>query len=123
VRLVRPLRALTAAARRPAGANTRVVVQGNDEIAVLAAAFNDLSDRRERAERQRREMVGDVAHELRTPLTNIRAWLEAAEDGLAPPTSDPVLAQALLGEALQLQRIVDDLQDLACAPGPPATAP
>jgi signal transduction histidine kinase len=33
-------------------------------------------------------------HELRTPLTNIRSWLEAAEDGLATPTSDPALTAA-----------------------------
>jgi two-component system sensor histidine kinase BaeS len=115
VRLVRPLRALTAAARRPAGDNVRVQVRGSDVVAVLAAAFNDLSERRERAEAQRRDMVSDVAHELRTPLTNIRSWLEATQDGLATAVSDPALTTALLGEALQLQRIVEDLQDLAAA--------
>jgi two-component system sensor histidine kinase BaeS len=112
---VRPLRALTAAARYPAGQHPRVTVRSKDEIGVLAEAFNDLSARRERAEEQRQEMVRDVAHELRTPLTNIRAWLEASEDGLAGPGSDPALASALLREALQLQHMIDDLQDLAAA--------
>jgi two-component system sensor histidine kinase BaeS len=54
-------------------------------------------------------------HELRTPLTNIRSWLEAAEDGLATPTSDPALTAALLREVLQLRHINHDLQDLAAA--------
>lgn len=114
-RLVRPLRALTSAAADPSGRHGRVPVSGRDEIGVLATTLNALSERRELAEGQRTAMVHDVAHELRTPLTNIRSWLEAMEDGIATPASDPRLTAALLGEALQLQSIVDDLQDLATA--------
>jgi two-component system sensor histidine kinase BaeS len=112
-RLVRPLRALTEAARRPVDDQTRVPVTTNDEIGYLATALNDLSERREQAERQRKAMVSDVAHELRTPLTNIRSWLEAAQDGLAP--ADPQLLNLLLEEAVLLQHIIDDLRDLAAA--------
>jgi two-component system sensor histidine kinase BaeS len=114
-RLVRPLRALTAAAQDPAEQHARMPVTGKDEIGLLAVALNSLTERRERAEEQRTAMVSDVAHELRTPLTNIRSWLEAIEDGLATPASDPALTGALLREALQLQAIIDDLQDLAVA--------
>ncbi|RPE39222.1 two-component system sensor histidine kinase BaeS [Streptomyces sp. Ag109_O5-1] len=114
IRLVRPLRALTEAALRPAGSSpVRVPVTGNDEIGRLAAAFNDLSERRERLEEQRKAMTSDIAHELRTPLGNIRSWLEAAEDGIAVP--DTAFTSSLLEEALQLQHIIDDLQDLAAA--------
>ncbi len=112
-RLVRPLRTLTAAAQNRADQHVRVPIKRNDEIGYLAAAFNDLSERRESIEQQRRAMVSDVAHELRTPLTNMRSWLEAAEDGLAK--TDPALMSLLLEEALLLQHIVDDLQDLAAA--------
>ncbi|WSX64656.1 HAMP domain-containing histidine kinase [Streptomyces sp. NBC_00986] len=110
-RLVRPLRALADAARRPVEEHQRVPVTTNDEIGFLAAAFNDLTQRRERMEGQRRAMVSDVAHELRTPLSTIRGWLEAVQDGIA--TSDQALVDSLLEEALLLQHIVDDLQDLA----------
>ncbi|WP_043671651.1 sensor histidine kinase [Streptomyces xylophagus] len=110
-RLVRPLRALADAARRPVEEHQRVPVTTNDEIGFLAAAFNDLSQRRERVEGQRKAMVSDVAHELRTPLSTIRGWLEAVQDGIA--TSDQALVDSLLEEALLLQHIVDDLQDLA----------
>lgn len=110
-RLVRPLRALADAARRPVEEHQRVPVTTNDEIGFLAAAFNDLSQRRERMEGQRKAMVSDVAHELRTPLSTIRSWLEAVQDGVA--TSDQALVDSLLEEALLLQHIVDDLQDLA----------
>ncbi|MFI6434338.1 sensor histidine kinase [Streptomyces sp. NPDC050759] len=112
-RLVRPLRALTDAARRPTRQHLRVPVTTNDEIGHLAAAFNDLAERRERVEGQRKAMVSDVAHELRTPLSTIRSWLEAAQDGLA--TSDDAFVASLLEEALLLQHIVDDLQHLAQA--------
>ncbi|WP_051735715.1 HAMP domain-containing protein, partial [Streptomyces sp. NRRL B-3229] len=93
-RLVRPLRALTDAARHPTQEHLRVPVTTHDEIGRLAAAFNDLSERRERLEEQRKAMVSDVAHELRTPLTTIRGWLEAAQDGLA--ASDEAFVASLL---------------------------
>ncbi|WP_460073322.1 sensor histidine kinase [Streptomyces sp. YKOK-I1] len=112
-RLVRPLRALTDAARRPTQQHLRVPVTTHDEIGHLAAAFNDLAERRERVEHQRKAMVSDVAHELRTPLSTMRGWLEAAQDGLA--VSDAAFVASLLEEALLLQHIVDDLQHLAQA--------
>jgi two-component system sensor histidine kinase BaeS len=58
-------------------------------------------------------MVGDVAHELRTPLTNLRCELEAIQDGLATP--DRPRIASIHEEVLHLQRLVEDLQDLAVA--------
>lgn len=113
IRLVRPLRALTAAARQPPQQHTRVAVTTKDETGYLAAAFNDLTARRQQLEAQRKAMVSDIAHELRTPLTNIRGWLEVTRDGLLEP--DPDLIASLHDEALLLQHIIDDLQDLAAA--------
>lgn len=112
-RLVRPLHALTGAAQRMRDGEepASVPVTGDDEVARLAAAFNDMSAHRARLEEQRKAMVSDVAHELRTPLSNIRGWLEAAQDGLADP--DPAFVSSLLEEAVLLQHIIDDLQDLA----------
>ncbi|MFJ3365649.1 sensor histidine kinase [Streptomyces anthocyanicus] len=112
-RLVRPLRALISAAEHPADVTVRVPVTTRDEIGRLSAAFNDLADRRESLERQRKSLVGDVAHELRTPLTNMRSWLEAGQDGLTPVNQD--LIALLLEEAVLLQHVIDDLRDLAAA--------
>ncbi|MFI1830032.1 sensor histidine kinase [Streptomyces sp. NPDC020412] len=114
-RLVRPLQALTSAAQRmkDGGAAEPVPVRGDNEMGRLAAAFNDMAEHRTRLEHQRREMVGDVAHELRTPLSTIRGWLEGAQDGVAD--LDPAFVSSLLEEAVQLQHIIDDLQDLAQA--------
>ncbi|MFI6275195.1 sensor histidine kinase [Streptomyces sp. NPDC050988] len=114
-RLVRPLHALTGAAQRMRdGMDSAPVPVGSDnEIGRLAAAFNDMAAHRARLEEQRKVMVSDVAHELRTPLSNIRGWLEAAQDGLAEP--DPAFVSSLHEEAVQLQHIVNDLQDLGAA--------
>jgi two-component system sensor histidine kinase BaeS len=115
MRLVRPLRALTAAAGRMRDGDdaARVAVTGRDEIARLGTAFNDMAGRRRQVEELRRAMVGDIAHEMRTPVTNIRGWLEAAEDGVVP--LDRELMSSLLEEALLLQHVIDDLQDLSAA--------
>ncbi|MFJ2771159.1 ATP-binding protein [Streptomyces sp. NPDC087300] len=118
-RLTRPLRALTTATRRMKSGTTEgppvpaSATRSAGEISQLAAAFNDMAAHRKALEEQRRAMVSDVAHELRTPLSNIRGWLEAAEDGVVE--TDPELVTSLLEEALLLQHIVDDLQDLAAA--------
>ncbi|AZQ39672.1 HAMP domain-containing histidine kinase [Streptomyces cyaneochromogenes] len=112
-RLVRPLRALTEAAQQPPELHVRVPVTTRDETGILAAAFNELAERRERLEAQRKAMVSDIAHELRSPLTNIRGWLEVTRDGVVDPA--PALLDSLHEEALVLQRVIDDLQDLAAA--------
>jgi two-component system sensor histidine kinase BaeS len=58
-------------------------------------------------------MVSDVAHELRTPLTNLIALVAAARDKLRP--ADDELLVTLADEAGLLNRLVDDLRDLALA--------
>lgn len=114
-RLVRPLRqVIRAAERMTAGDNAaRVHIAGQDEVARLGQAFNELAARREVLEAQRTAMVNDVAHELRTPVSNIRGWLEATQDGLAVP--DDELIASLLEEATLLTRLIEDLTDLSAA--------
>ena len=110
-----PIEALTAAARamEQGDLSQRVQVRSRDELGVLAHAFNAMADGLARIEQLRRQLVTDVAHELRTPLTNIRGYLEALRDGVAAPT--PELIGSLHDEALLLNRLVNDLQDLALA--------
>ena len=114
-RLVAPLQALIGAAQRQRdGSMTEPIrVKGRDEIARLTAVFNDMAARRRELEELRKAMVSDIAHEMRTPVTNIRGWLEAVEDGVALP--DRQLMSSLLEEAVLLQRVIDDLHDLAAA--------
>jgi signal transduction histidine kinase len=114
-RMLRPIEELTGIAREMAGGNLsrRAGVTSRDEIGELGRTFNAMADGLERIETLRRRMVHDVAHELRTPLTNIRGHLEAVQDGLLEPT--PAVIDSIHEEALALQHLVDDLQDLALA--------
>jgi two-component system sensor histidine kinase BaeS len=114
-RILRPVGELTSAARRmrEGDLEVRVSARGNDEIARLGRAFNEMAERIAQTERAKRQMVGDVAHELRSPVTNLRCGLEAIQDGLVAPDRDRI--DALHAETLLLQRLIGDLQDLALA--------
>jgi signal transduction histidine kinase len=114
-RITQPVERLTAAVHAMAGGSlqTRVAVQGRDELAQLATAFNSMADALAAQQDLRQRMVSDVAHELRTPLTNLRCELEAIQDGLAKP--DAARIASIHEEVLHLGRLVDDLQQLALA--------
>jgi two-component system sensor histidine kinase BaeS len=114
-RVIRPVRALTAATRRMRAGDgaARARVRARWEIAELADAFNEMAEHAARTEEQRRELISDVSHELRTPLGTIRGWLVAAQDGVAD--LDDELVSSLLQETSVLHHLVDDLRDLALA--------
>jgi two-component system sensor histidine kinase BaeS len=114
-RVAAPLMALAAAARRFATGDLalRIPVAGPREVAELAAEFNRMAEALERAHAQQRALVADVAHELRTPLTVLRGYLEALRDGVVEP--DQATIALIHAEAVHLQRLVEDLQDLAQA--------
>ncbi|MDY7078389.1 MAG: ATP-binding protein [Chloroflexota bacterium] len=114
-RIFAPVEALTAAARRMEAGDLsqRVEITSDDEIGDLARAFNGMADGLARLEELRRQLVTDVAHELRTPLTNIRGYLEALRDGVVEPENHVI--DSLHEEAMLLNRLVDDLQELSLA--------
>jgi signal transduction histidine kinase len=114
-RMTGPIAALTAAARRMQSGDLtpRVAVRGNDEIAALASSFNAMADALQQSTAQRRQLTHDVAHELRSPLTNLRAQVEALQDGLLTPNAAALAS--LHEEVTLLARLIDDLQQLADA--------
>ncbi len=91
----------------------RVPAKGADELVKLSGAFNDMASSIEVEDSRRKQFTSDVAHELRTPLANVRGYLEAAQDGVAP--IDRELVDSLHDDALLLQHLVDDLQVLTLA--------
>lgn len=110
-----PIDALTSASRamEKGDLNQRVEVKSKDELGQLGKAFNSMAEGLNRLEQLRRNMVTDVAHELRTPLSNIRGYLEALRDGVVEPTPEAIAS--IHEEAMLLNRLVDDLQELALA--------
>ena len=112
-RIVAPVRDLTDASQRLADGHydERVQVNGSDEIAQLAARFNQMAAQLEQVESMRRQLIGDVTHELRTPLTSIKGYMEGLVDGVLPST--PETFNQIHHEADRLSRLVDDLQELS----------
>ena len=111
--ILHPIEDLTTAARRlqKGDLSARVSVVASDEVGKLGDSFNAMADNLAKQEQLRKNMVSDVAHELRTPLSNIRGYLEAARDGIVEPGLD--LVDNLYDEATLLNRLIDDLQELA----------
>ncbi len=100
---------------------TRVAVDGADELAQLAATFNQMAGQLQATERKqkeldglRRDLIAWVGHDLRTPLTSIRAILEALADGFV---EDAVTVQRYLRTAQQdvraLSHLIDDLFEMS----------
>ena len=91
----------------------RVPAPGSeDEIARLASTMNEMLDRVQHATDRQRRFVADASHELRGPLTRLRSSLEvtiAHPDGVDAVT----LSRELLGDTVELQKLVDDLLFLA----------
>lgn len=113
--LTAPLHRLAAAARTLAGRDfsRRVRVEGSAELAEVARAFNEMAAALEEAERQRQNLIADVAHELRTPLSVLQGNLRAILDDVYP--LDKAEISRLYDETRLLSRLVDDLRDLALA--------
>ena len=81
------------------------------EFAQLADSINVMGANLVRAREQERQFLLSVSHELRTPLTSIRGYADAVIDGATDSPSDA--AKVIRSEALRLERLVQDLLDLA----------
>jgi two-component system OmpR family sensor kinase/two-component system sensor histidine kinase BaeS len=108
-----PLRAVMDAADRVADGDytVRVHEHGPPPVRALAHAFNAMTARLAHADRQRRDLMADVAHELRTPLSVLQGRLEGLLDGVYP--RDDAQLASLLEETQVLSRLIEDLRTLA----------
>ena len=113
-RMLGSVRRLTAAAQKLGKGDLAQRVAedaGRDEIGELTRTFNAMAAGLENAERQRRNMVADVAHELRTPLSNIRGYVEAVRDGVLD--ADEATIMHMHRQTMYLSKLVEDLRLLA----------
>jgi len=100
---------------------TRVPINGHDEVAALANTFNQMAEQLEAADKKQRELehlradlIAWVGHDLQTPLASMRAILEALEDGVV---DDPQTVKRYLNTAQRdvhtLSALIDDLFQMA----------
>lgn len=112
-----PLRRLGATVHdvtRTRDLSRRVALSGTDEMARLAAAFDEMLTALEVSLRQQRQLVADASHELRTPLTSLRTNLELLARGQpTDPTERQQVLVELVSQMERLSTLVGDLIDLA----------
>jgi signal transduction histidine kinase len=107
-----PIAGLTRSARAitDTDLSRRIPIEGRDEVAQLAATFNEMLDRLERAFASQRQFIDDAGHELRTPLTIVGGHLELLDDD---PEERQETLKLVVDELGRMGRIVDDLLLLA----------
>ncbi|MGP4043282.1 sensor histidine kinase [Streptomyces sp. 2A115] len=121
--VLRPVRELRRATRRIADGHldTRLAVNGSDELADLSHTFNETAAALEesvaelrRMEARARRFVADVSHELRTPLAAMAAVTDVLDEDAARLEGDTATAVRLISEeTVKLARLVDDLMEIS----------
>jgi signal transduction histidine kinase len=116
-RVLRPLRTITATARRLSATSLheRLAMTGpDDELKELGDTFDSLLARLERSFDAQRQFVANASHELRTPLARQQTLIEVA---LADPRPTMAALQAACRRALaasqEQERLIDALLTLA----------
>jgi signal transduction histidine kinase len=116
-RALRPLRDITATARRVSGENLgeRIALSGPaDELKELADTFDGMLGRLDAAFASQRHFVASASHELRTPLAIMRTEVDVA---LADPHASERELRAM-GDAIReavdrCERLIESLLTLA----------
>ncbi|MEZ5280143.1 MAG: HAMP domain-containing protein [Acidimicrobiales bacterium] len=119
-RLLRPVRDVTSAARLASAEalDQRVGYTGpDDELGQLAATFDEMLDRLERAFAAQRRFSSNAAHQMKTPLAVIRAEIDAAR--LEPEVGETTLEmlERIERATLRSDSVVGGLLTLAQAEG------
>jgi signal transduction histidine kinase len=122
-RVLRPLRTITAAARRISASSLheRLALPGpDDELKELADTLDSLFARLEASFDAQRRFAANASHELRTPLTRERTLLQVT---LADPASTTSTWQAVSRELLasnaEQERLIEALLTLASSEAGP----
>jgi two-component system, OmpR family, sensor histidine kinase MprB len=116
---LRPVRRLTRNVERIARTENLqpLPVEGDDEVARLATAFNDMLVVVSASRDRQRRLVADAGHELRTPLTSLRTNLDLLLQADASGGLDDAARRELLddvrGQIEEMSTLVGDLVELA----------
>jgi two-component system, OmpR family, sensor histidine kinase MprB len=116
---LRPVRKLTGVAEEIARTENLdpIKVEGNDEIARLASAFNAMLAALSASRDRQRQLVADAGHELRTPLTSLRTNLDlltqAESRGGLSEASRAELMDDVRFQIEELTTLIGDLTELA----------
>lgn len=114
-RIIDPLKKLSDAAKAFAKGDfkKRVHVVGNDEVAEVGRAFNNMAGVLEKNEELRNSFLGSVSHDLRTPMTVILGYVDGIRDGTIPPEKQDYYLGIISSEVKRLSRLVNTLLEIS----------
>lgn len=114
-RIVSPLRQMSYATRQFASGkfDVRINVDGEDEIAELATAFNTMAQSLAEIEYTRINFIASVSHDLRTPMTTISGFIDGILDGAIPQEKQAHYLGIIGQEVRRLSRLVSQLLDIS----------
>jgi signal transduction histidine kinase len=116
-RALRPLRRITAGARRIAATNLheRLALQGaDDDLRELAETIDGLFARLDASFDAQRQFIANASHELRTPLARSRTLLEVAlRDPAYSSESLRTACERVLAAGAEQERLIEALLTLA----------
>ncbi len=110
-----PLKQISTAAKQFANGkfDTRISVRGNDEIARLAGAMNNMAESLDNYDTMRNTFMSNVSHDLRSPMTSISGFVDGILDGVIPPEKHEYYLRIVSTEIKRLSRLVASLLDLS----------
>ena len=116
MRQIKPIREMAQATRCYAEGDFDIRMNDygrDDEIGELAASFNNMAERLQQTERQRREFIANISHELKTPMTTIAGYTDGILDGTIPPENEKQYLQIIANESRRLSRLVRRMLDVS----------
>ena len=87
----------------------------HDEVGRLAATFDRMLDRLDKAFRRQRQFTADASHELRTPLTMLSSQIDVALERKRTPADYEQVLRSLREDAARMTQLVSELLTLARA--------
>lgn len=121
-KMLKPLQSLTVAAKCISAGEygRKIEITGNDEVALLAEDFNEMSDALEdkiemlrNSALEKQIFIDNLGHELRTPLTTISGYAEFLQLAQVDETEKMNALGYISSETKRLTKLSDSLLKLA----------
>ena len=113
--LSRRIKRLETAADKVAGGDfsERIPIDGDDELADLARAFNDMQRQLAQLDSARKRFIAVASHELRTPIFSLGGFVELLQDEELDEETRRQFLDQMAGQIARLRKLATELLDLS----------
>lgn len=115
IKVVNPIKALTAAARKVAMGDYDITLRMNckDELGVLSEQFRQMVRELSQLEQMRQEFVSNVSHEIQTPLASMAGFVSILQQGGLSEAEQRRCLSVIRQEITRLSRLGENMLRLA----------